>query len=139
MSKEIDELKAEIAQLRAEVERAKPPAPPHFEAGPSRPTTTDLAMSRVSMSREVMREMANAVPDGLVRQIVNGSAPANLTPLSEANARPRVADDNRSGWREPRPLGPPEGIAHIDRLVEVQTARDTAELIEKEARRLAKK
>ena len=138
MSKEIDELKAEIAQLRAEVERANPPAPPKFELGERGPTTTELAMSRASLSREAMEKMA--IPG--VRDIFRDArATQNLAPLADANARPMVAPEfvNRSGWRDPGPLSPPPGISLIDRMVEVQTARDTAELIEKEARRLAKK
>jgi hypothetical protein len=123
-------LEARVAELEA---RANPPAPPKFEAGPSGPSTTDLAMSRVSMSREAMAKMA--IPG--VRDIFRDArATQNLRPLA-SDARPRVAQENRSGWANEVPLSPPPGINHIDRLVEVQTARDTAELIAAEARRLA--
>jgi hypothetical protein len=108
MSKEIDELKAEIAQLRAEVERAKPQVPPKFETlGPSGPTTTDLAMSRVSMSREAMEKMA--IPG--VRDIFRDArATQNLAPLADAAARPRVAQEDRSGWRTAQALSNPPGV-----------------------------
>jgi hypothetical protein len=85
-----------------------------------------------------MRAMVKAVPDSEVAGILrDGRATQNLAPLGEANARPRLASG--TGWANEVPLGPVPGISLIDRMVEVQTARDTAELIEKEARRLAKK
>jgi hypothetical protein len=137
MSKEIDELKAEIAQLRAEVERANPPAPPKFEVGERGPTTEQIAMSRASLSREAMRKMVEAVPDGEVRGILrDGRATQNLAPLADANARPRVAQENRSGWANEVPLSPPPGINHCDRLMDHQDAKDRAALIMEEGRRL---
>ena len=51
----------------------------------------------------------------------------------------RVSAQNRSGWRDPGPLGPPPGVAIADRLMDVQDARDRAQLIANEAQRLAKK
>jgi hypothetical protein len=139
MSKEIDELKAEIAQLRAEVERANPPAPPKFEAGPSGPTTSQIAMSRVSMPVSVMREMANAIGDGTIKEIVKSGALGVLQTVGGGPTPTRVSAQNTSGWRDPGPLGPPPGIAIADRLMDVQDARDRAQLIANEARRLAKK
>jgi hypothetical protein len=141
-----DQTEARIAKLEAELaelKRAKSQAPPNLKGlGAVGPTTTQLAISRVGMSAEVVREMANAVGDGLVRQIVGGSAPATLKPLSEGSARPRVAQEDRSGWRNAAPLEPPGGRGTQDliaNLCEVQDARDRADLIAKEAQRLAKK
>jgi hypothetical protein len=139
------ELKAEIAELRERLakleDRANPKPPPKFDAGgPRGPTTTELAISRLGMSREVMADHVRAVGGVVVREIVgDGGAAATLKPLAGTNPTPTVAQENRSGWRDPGPLSPPPGISLIDRLVEVQTARDTAELISKEAQRLAKK
>ena len=50
-----------IAALEARIEelerKAKPPEPPNFETlGPRGLTTTELAMSRASLSREAMRD-----------------------------------------------------------------------------------
>ena len=64
---ELEVLRARVAELEA---RANPPAPPKFEAGASGPTTTDLAMSRISMSPEVMAEMVRAVGSETIRGIV---------------------------------------------------------------------
>jgi hypothetical protein len=123
MSKEIEELKAEIAQLRAEVEKANPPTPPKFEPGPRGPTTTDLAMSRASLSPEAMAKMA--IPG--VRDIFRDArATQNLRPLA-SDVRPRVADENRSGWRDAQPLSNPPGVALADRLMDHQDAKDRAQ------------
>lgn len=127
---EIEALKERIAKLE---EAAKPKAPFKPDPMPRRDLT-----ERASMPPSALREMANAVPDAMVRQIVNGNrAPADLAPLT-TNVRPTIAQQNRAGWRNPAPLGPPAGVAQADRLMDVADARDRAELIEKEARRLAK-
>jgi hypothetical protein len=126
-----------IAALEARIEelerKAKPPEQPNFETlGPRGPTTTELAMSRMGMSPQAMRAMVDAVGDGAVAGILrDGRAIQNLAPLA-SDVRPRPA---ATGWEAP--LSPPPGISLIDRLCEVADARERAELIEKEARRLA--
>ena len=134
------ELKAEIAELRERLakleDRANPKPPPKFDAGVAGPTTTQLAMSRLGMSREVMADHVKAVGGVVVREIVgDGGAAATLKPLGGANATPRVADENRSGWRNPAPLTNPPGVALADKLVDAQDAKDRADLIAGEARR----
>jgi hypothetical protein len=124
--------KDELAALRQRVEelerKANPPAPPKFEGGPRGLTTTELAMSRASLSREAMEKMD--IPG--VRDIFRDArAVQNLAPLA-TDVRPRLAQ----GPREPTPLGPPPGIAIADRLMDVQDAKDRAQLIEREARRM---
>jgi hypothetical protein len=135
-----DKLETELAALRARVAeleaRTNPPAPPKFEAGPRGSTTTELALSRASLSREAMAKMVEAVPDAMVRQIVNGNrATATLNPLPQPNTTPRVTEQNRSGWREAQPLSNPPGIAIADRLMDAADARERADLIAAEARR----
>jgi hypothetical protein len=129
-----DKLETELAALKArseeqqarieELERkANPPAPPKFESGERGPTTTELAMSRASISREAMQKLVEAVPDAEVRGILrDGRASQNLRPLAEANARPRPA---ATGWEAP--LSPPPGSSLIDRQIDVQDAKDRAE------------
>jgi hypothetical protein len=99
-----------VAELEARVEaRANPPAPPKFEVGERGPTTTELAMSRASLSREAMRVMVEAVPDSEVAGILrDGRATQNLTPLA-SDTRPRPAG---TGWEAP--LSPPPGIGLSD-------------------------
>jgi hypothetical protein len=136
-----EELEAKVAALKAKVEelerKAKPPAPLKFDAGPRGPTTTEIAINRLGMSPEVHAEFARTVPTGTVREIVNdGRAPT----LASATTKPTVAPvsaQNTSGWREATPLGNPPGINHVDRLCEAADAKDRAELIAQEAKRLA--
>jgi hypothetical protein len=121
--------KAELAALRAsneklearieELERkAKPPAPINFNTVPGGPTTTQIAINNLGMSPEVHAEFARTVPTGTVRDIVNGNrAPTALAPLASSTARPSVASENRSGWRDAQPLDVPGG-ATTHKLIE---------------------
>jgi hypothetical protein len=132
-----DKLETELEALKARIEelerRAKPPEP--FKPDPNwRPPINPI--DRISMPVSVMRDMVNAVPDAMVREIVNGNrAPGTLAPLADANTRPRVAQGNRSGWRDAQPLTNPPGVAQADRLMDAADARDRADLIAAEARR----
>jgi hypothetical protein len=130
-----DELENELAALKArvaELERAKPPEP--FKPDPDYvPPSPFRLLDRVSMPAGVMREMADAMPDAMVRDIFRDArTPQTLAPLS-ADVRPRLPQ----GPREPTPLSNPPGIAIADRLMDAQDQRDRAELIEREAKRLA--
>jgi hypothetical protein len=139
------DVETELAALKARIEelerKAKPPAPRNFDTPAPGPTTTQLAMNRVSLSPEVMAEFAQAVGDlrgawpsptvGPTSMVVDAKTP-------KATAAPAWTE-NKSGWRDARPLGPPDGINHVDRLCEAQDVMDRAELIAQEARRLAKK
>jgi hypothetical protein len=131
------DLKAELEALRAELaelkEKMKPKAPFVSDYVPPSP---NRFLDRASMSPEATRIMVEAVGDGMVRDIVNGNrAPTQLAPLASPPVGPRVADEDRSGWREPAPLSNPPGVAIADRLMDAQDARDRAELIAQEARR----
>src|SRR5262249_24573141 len=135
-----EEERAELAAVRQRVEEleraAKPPEP--FKPGP--PPNPNWLLDRASMPSSAMREMTNAIPDKMVREIVNGGlSPQTLAPLAGGNVRPTVAQQNTSGWRSPAPLSNPPGVAQADKLMDVQDQRDRAELIASEAkRRLAK-
>ena len=89
-----------------------------------------------------MAEFAAAIPADMAREMINERrAPQNLAPLTAGSATPRL-EPNRTGWRDPGPLEVPGGQRTQDligNLCDVQDARDRAELIAKEAQRLAKK
>ena len=124
---ELEALKARIEELER---KANPPELPKFE-GVRGPTTTELAMSRASLSREAMEKMAIPGVGDIFR---DARAIQNLAPLAaEGRVRPRLP----SGPREPTPLGPPPGIAIADRLMDAQDQRDREERILGEARRRA--
>jgi hypothetical protein len=131
---------AELAALRKRVEelegRAKPPTPVDLKGGGVRgPTTTELAISRLGMSREVLADHVKAVGGVVVREIVgDGGAAATLKPLGGTNPSPRVADENRSGWRTAQPLSNPPGVAIADRLMDAADKADRVELAQRLAR-----
>ena len=122
-------MKARVEELER---KAKPPEPFVLKEE-DRPRFDPLA--RASMSPQVMRDMVRAVGDDVVRGIVDGRAPAALAPLADAAARPRVAQEDRSGWRTAQALSNPPGVAQADRLMDAQDQRDRADLIAAEARR----
>jgi hypothetical protein len=72
-----------------------------------------------------------ACPDSLMKQIVEDSRrggdiharkSAGPPPKAGQSAEPQ----DRSGWRDPLPLRSPDGIEHVDRLVDMQDKLDAA-------------
>jgi hypothetical protein len=130
---EIAELRAHIDQQRARIDqleaRDKPPAPSvPDDWQPINP------IDRMSMPPSVMREMANAVPDHVVRDIAlrDGRAPTGPSsggaiPSSQPVSHVRGVPGGGSGYSEPRPLRPPDGIAMIDAIVIADDVRQRAE------------
>lgn len=103
MLAELEALKARTAALEGQKAPPTPPAKPHEKIN---------YLDRLSMPQEAIAEMARAVPDSVVRDLVrDGRNPTALPSIpSEASALPRLA--------EPRPL---EAVPHIelaDRIVE---------------------
>jgi hypothetical protein len=133
------ELEAKVAALTeklAELEQRVPkPAEPAkaFVPGPRGPSTSELAMANVSMPASAMDDLVRAVPDGLMRDVA-GDAHRNSA-LRSLGAEP-APKPRGSGCLEPAPLSNPPGVGLADRLMDAQAAKDRAELIEKEARRL---
>jgi hypothetical protein len=112
---------------------------------PNVPTTVEEARAAEKLEAEARRlgipswqlEMSRAVPTELVQAIVaDNRRGQELKPLSEQVAqRPReeVAQKPRgTGFVDPRPLEPPPGIEHIDRIASHFERLERAEL----ARRL---
>jgi hypothetical protein len=101
------------------------------------------------------RDMADAVPDSVLQDIVReqrvssvaqgpsgAGTSGQVTRVSVSPGLPGTTN----GWREARPLGPPPGINHVDRLLDEADRRDRVELaqrignqrrIEEAARKLA--
>jgi hypothetical protein len=82
------------------------------------------------LANPVQRAMYEAVPDSLMRDIVNDhrrgvSPPSSLATTPGEPPRP----PRGTGWADPAPLGPPPGINYIDQMMDAQDARDRAALI----------
>jgi hypothetical protein len=111
---EIAALKARIDQL----ERAnKPPAPLDLKDWTPPPNPID----RLQMPASVLREMARAVPDHVVKDIVSrGTIPgpsgagASGT-ITRVSSNPGIPGSN-TGWAREIPIGPPPGIRMVDAL-----------------------
>lgn len=77
-------------------------------------------------------KMMLATPDKLIQDIVRDHRRDVHSPSSLGAKPNEVSEIKRgSGWQEATPLGPPPGIAHIDRLVDAQDEADLAALAEK--------
>jgi hypothetical protein len=79
------------------------------------------------MPQSAIEEMAKAVPDKLVREIVDDHRHGRAEPgfLKPSESAPVVRG---SGWVEPVSLGNPPGIKYVDQLIDVQDAVDKREL-----------
>jgi hypothetical protein len=131
MSEELENLKAENAKLEDRIaileKAAEPPKPFVREPMP----TIDYT-SGMSMPREAMQAMIDAIPSSVMRGIVADSRKPNPV-TGGPNPQPTNPQPQQrgSGWRDEVPISSPPGIELCDRLVDVQDKIDQAELARK--------
>jgi hypothetical protein len=136
---ELEELKRQVAELKAKLD-------------PPKPTFTPISDAEWRDQMHQMRErrMAMAMPPSAVRYFADGvtaadcadirqqrhrpTSPSGIIPDSQQPASPRSSAGDGTGWIAPTPLGPPPGVAQADRLMDAQDVKDRAELIEREAK-----
>jgi hypothetical protein len=106
----------EIAELRKridELERANKPKEP-FVPEPWTPIDRTAGMS---MPREAMQEMVNAVPDhvmhGVMRDAHAPTSPSSAGGITPTREEPAVRG---SGWRDATPLSNPPGTRMVDAI-----------------------
>jgi hypothetical protein len=118
---EIEELKARIAKLE---KLAQPSAP-------TTPTPVRDLTEGMSMPKDALRAMADAVPTVVIREMANGDrVRADLAPLGKGYTTPPLP---RSRNLSAAPLEVP-GVALADKLMDAADRADRVEL----AQRLAK-
>jgi hypothetical protein len=124
---EIEELRARLAALEAKV-NPEPKAP--FVPKPYQ--QRDLTEGASSVVTPWMREMAQAVPTSLVRDIVNDfrGGPAQLRPLAEFLNKGPVAEPPLA-VATTVPLGPQPGIAAVDAIAKGFADREKLEELAK--------
>jgi hypothetical protein len=131
---ELEALVAKLSEKVADLERrVKPPEPKPFVPGPVGPTTTDLAIGRLSMSPEAQAEMVRVVDAGDLMRDLRSDArrTTTLAPLGGDRApKPRG-----SGWRNPAPLSNPPGVGLADKLMDKADEADRFELAQRLAER----
>jgi hypothetical protein len=143
-----------IAALQREVEALKRAMSPTADdraamdrrIAEHRDAMHQLAEARMAragnFSREDLAAMEAAAPRSVCQDI---AARGGVKPPSADGTTGTISSihrssgvyPNTSGWRPETPFGPQPGIAHVDRLVDAQDARDRAELIAQEARTAA--
>jgi hypothetical protein len=119
---------AALEQKVAELERANaPPAPPPDWTPPPNP------IDRLSMPMSAMREMAQAIPDAMIREIAlkdnrgpTGPSSAGAIPSSQTLSNVRGAGGG-TGWRTEVPLSNPPGTRMLDAIAIADDVRQRAE------------
>jgi hypothetical protein len=143
-----DEADKKIAALEQEVEALKAKSTPAPAPTDPRETERSIAehIDRMHQMRERrmglasnfhpddLRAMEAACPTDLVRSIALRDARApqgpagSAIPSSQSVSNVRTGGSSTPGWSEPRPLGPPEGIRHVDAQCIADDVRQRAEL-----------
>ena len=136
---ELEELKRQVAELKAKLD-------------PPKPTFTPISDAEWRDQMHQMRErrMSMAMPPSAVRYFADGVTAADCADLRQQAHRPtgrsgmipdsqqptssRPSAGDGTGWGHATPLGPPPGVTQVDRLMDAQDAKDRAELIEREAK-----
>jgi hypothetical protein len=81
---------------------------------------------------EYMKDLAANVPTDLVRQIAEDArrgdihGRAGMIPQPKATSQQTETPADRSGWRDAPAIKPPEGVALVDKLVDMQDRLDAA-------------
>jgi hypothetical protein len=129
-----DKRAAELeSRLAGIVEAGKPPTPmPREPVAP-----IDYTAGVHIMPKEVMRDLASAIPDSLARDLradVARGSPihASTSMIPDRGGQPQV--ERGSGYRDAVPLGPVSGLPIMDAMMDRQDEIDKADL----ARRLAR-
>jgi hypothetical protein len=126
--KEVEELRREVAELKAALKPGLPAGEREVAEWRDRMhQMRERQMSRAGgFSPADLRAMEEAAPASTVRDLVaHGTRPSRVTDVPSG-------PKGGSGWVEPAPIRPPAGIRYADRLMDKQDERDRADLIERE-------
>jgi hypothetical protein len=131
--KEIEELKKEVAALKNALSGKEDKSEPKKEFKPQ-PYQQYDPTAGMSMPRSALEAMIAAEPRGFMAGVVRDNrapGPGNQSAIPSTASGPRPSAGDGKGWVEPRPLGPPPGVAQADRLMDHQDKLDRAELARK--------
>jgi hypothetical protein len=142
LQREIEALKRAMAPTEADRAAAERRVAEH------RDWAHQLAEQRMAhaapFTREDIAAFDRACPLSVSQDIAaRGGIPGPSTAgaggtISSIHSDPGLPGSHRgTGWRDAGPIGPPPGVAAADRLMDAADARDRADLIAQEARRMA--
>jgi hypothetical protein len=138
-SDEIAELRAELAKVKARIapEPIDPAEAARWQDQMHR--LREAQASRMSsFSREDIAAFEAACPPSVASDIVRrGAIPGPSAAGAGGTISSVPAGPGQNGWINPRPIGPPPGVAQADRLMDAADRRDREELVMAEARRKA--
>jgi hypothetical protein len=123
MTIELDDLKQRNEELEVRIamleNRLNPKPLPPSNRGPVDYT------EGFSMPRSAMQAMTDAVPESVMRSVMNDALKPN--PVTQGATPPPTKQRATPNFAENRPLEAPPGIDHVDRLVSHQDRLDRAE------------
>jgi hypothetical protein len=132
LEKQVAELTAQQAELKAEIERLKPKVaePPK----PTKPWTWQKPdyTAQMGMPASAVKAMVDAVPDfrGIAAEQRRGvAAPGGFG----ASVKPQGPVERGTGWSAPRAIEPPPGVSLVDAIA---SSFETLDRLE-QAKRLA--
>ena len=144
---EIEQLKKELAEVKAAQAAAAPTAYDPKAAAEWADQMHKLREARMSHASHFhpadLVAMEAACPTGTIRAIAMRDNRAPATPssaipggqqLGRVSTAPGIPGSNMSGWAREIPLTPPPGIGLVDRLLEVDAAKQRGERMVQEAR-----
>jgi hypothetical protein len=134
---ELEKLKAQQSELADRIakleEAAKPPEP--FKSEYQGPIDYTAGMT---MPKSALEAMVNSSRSYMADLRADARKPnpiqASTSPITSSPSTQSEPQRRGTGWREEAPLGPPAGIEHCDRMMDVQDAKDKAELAMKLAK-----
>ena len=136
IKKELAQLKQALAEQKAEVEALKAAQPKPMPKFKPQPYQRYDPTEGMCMPPSVLREMVNAVPDHVMREVALRDARApqspSMIPRSEqVSGDAALVPGGGKGLVDPAPLSNPPGVAQADKLMDEQDRRDRAELARK--------
>jgi hypothetical protein len=128
---ELAELKRELAALKSALKPANPAAFER-ELAEWKEKMHEVAEARAArfggFSPEDLRAMNAAAPADVVSDLVSHGTVPGPSGAGKVSGQVKVSSGGSgTGWVNPRPIGPPPGVAHCDRMMDAADARDRRE------------
>jgi hypothetical protein len=125
LKKKVEELEAKVSPPKSEFKEISDAEwRDHVHQMRERQANTWMPPSAI---REMAQHPCNQVMRGVIQDRHAPNSPG-MVPPSQQPSSGAAAPVNKTGWVDAEPIGPPPGIRYVDAQLDVQDARDRAEL-----------